>query len=251
MTDDGTSEGLSNTVYRKLTRSSRRMTATRRFAYRLLVPIAFGIVRFFWSTCRIVQVEGGQHLDAALARAPSLIPCYWHQHQLFCARYLLDQAARGLRVGWLVSPSVDGEIGAMMARRLGGYAIRGSATHTGARAMRDYYHALVREGVSPALTPDGPRGPRYKFKAGAILLAQISGRPILPLSYAATRAWRIHWDRFVIPVPFSRIAIAVGAPRYVDRRLDRQAVQRLQIEMERELGNLFRVARAALAGNAA
>jgi lysophospholipid acyltransferase (LPLAT)-like uncharacterized protein len=248
MTETDESGSLRNTPYRKLTRSRRRMTPARRLAYRLIVPLGLGIVRFFWATCRIVRVEGAQHLDAALARAPSLIPCYWHGHQLFCARYLLGQASRGLKVGWLVSPSVDGEIGALMVNRIGGHVIRGSATHTGARALRDYYDALVREGISPALTPDGPRGPRYRFKPGAILLAQISGRPIVLMSYAATRAWRIKWDRFVIPVPFSNVAIAVGAPRYVGKALDGKAVEQLQGEMEGELLSLFRAARTALAG---
>ncbi len=108
----------------------------------------------------------------------------------------------------------------MMARRAGGHVIRGSSSHTGARALRDYYQALVKEDISPVITPDGPKGPRFKFKPGAILLAQMSGRPILPMAYAASRAWRIKWDRFVIPLPLSRIVIAIGPPRYVPRVMD-------------------------------
>jgi lysophospholipid acyltransferase (LPLAT)-like uncharacterized protein len=248
MTDHGTSGGLRNTLYRKLTRSTRHITPARRLAYRVAVPLGLVIVRFFWTTCRVVRIEGGQHLDAALAKAASLIPVYWHQHQLFCAKFLLDQRSRGLKVGWLISPSVDGEIPAMMVERVGGHAIRGSASHTGARALRDYYEALVQAGVSPALTPDGPRGPRFEFKSGAILLAQVSGRPILPMAYAATRAWRVKWDRFVIPVPFSRIAIALGEPRYVPKVIDARGVEALQREMERQLRGLFELARGALAG---
>ncbi|MFO7275956.1 MAG: lysophospholipid acyltransferase family protein [Pseudomonadota bacterium] len=248
MTETGPGGGLRNTFYRRITRSSRRMTPARRLLYRIAVPIGLGIIRFWWLTCRVVRVEGSEHIDAALAKAPSLIPCYWHQHQLFCGRYLLDQRARGLKVGWLISPSVDGELGAMMVQRLGGYVIRGSSTYTGARALRDYYQALVREDVSPAITPDGPQGPRFKFKPGAILLAQMSGRPILPMAYAASRAWLIKWDKFVIPVPFSRIAIAIGEPRYVPRVTDAAQIENLQQEMERELHRLFKAAHAALKG---
>ena len=75
------------------------------------------------------------------------------------------------------------------------------------------------------VTPDGPRGPRFKFKPGAILLAQMSGRPMLPMAYAASRAWLIQWDKFVIPVPFARISIAIGKPRYVARVLDAAAIE--------------------------
>src|SRR6202030_3172017 len=146
--DDG---GLRNTLYRTTTRSGRRMTRARRWLYRLAVPLGLAIIRAWWFTCRVTKVEGVAHLDEALARAPSLVPCYWHQHQLYCGKFLVQQ--RGLTVGWLISPSVDGEIGAMMVRRLGAVAIRGSSTHTGARALRDYYQALVKDNISPVITP--------------------------------------------------------------------------------------------------
>jgi lysophospholipid acyltransferase (LPLAT)-like uncharacterized protein len=246
MTDSGSGGGLRNTIYRTVTRSGRRMTRARRALYALAVPLGLAIIRLWWLTCRITRVQGAEHLTAALAQAPSLVPCYWHQHQLFCGKYLLEQRSHGLKPGWLISPSVDGELGALFVRRLGAHVIRGSSTHTGARALRDYYQALTQEQVSPVVTPDGPRGPRFKFKPGAILLAQMSGRPMLPLAYAASRAWLVKWDKFVIPVPFSRIAIAVGPPRYVPRVSDGKAVERLQAEMELELKRLYLEARASL-----
>jgi lysophospholipid acyltransferase (LPLAT)-like uncharacterized protein len=197
-----------------------------------------------WS--RVRQVLGAQHVTAALERAPSFIPVYWHQHQLFCVKHLLEQRGEGLKLGFLISPSVDGEIGAMIVRNLGAEVIRGSSSHTGARALRDYYQALAHEGVSPAITPDGPRGPPWKFKPGAVLLAQLSGRPMIPLSYAASSAWKIKWDRFVIPKPFSRIVVAVGEPVYVPKGLDAAGLEGLQLTMEHRLEGLFREAETAL-----
>jgi len=134
----------------------------------------------------------------------------------------------------------------MIVRNLGGEVIRGSSTHTGARALRDYYQALAQEGVSPAITPDGPRGPPWKFKPGAVLLAQLSGRPMIPLSYAASHAWKIKWDRFVIPWPFARIAVAIGEPVYVAKGLDAPGLERLQLDMEGRLRTLFEAAATAL-----
>ena len=229
--------------------SRRRLTWQRRLAYRLLAPVGLAVLRFWWATCRIVKVTGAEHFDAALAQAPSMLPCYWHQHELFCGRWLLGQRSKGLKLGFLISPSVDGEVPAMIARMLGAEVIRGSSTHTGARALRDYYNLLVKEQVSPVITPDGPKGPRFKFKPGGILLAQISGRPLLPMAYAASRAWLVSWDKFVIPWPFARIAIAVGAPRSVPRSFaanDPEAMAALQAELEAELHRLAREARAAL-----
>jgi lysophospholipid acyltransferase (LPLAT)-like uncharacterized protein len=246
MTDSGRDDGLRNTLYRRLTRSGRRMTAARRLLYAIAVPVGLAIIRLWWASCRMGKVVGVEHLQAALQQAPSLVPCFWHQHQGFCAKYLLDERARGLAVGWLISPSVDGEIGAMLVRRVGGRVIRGSSSHTGARALRDYYLALVQENISPVITPDGPRGPRFKFKPGAILLAQMSGRPMLPMAYAASRASLIKWDKFVLPWPGSRIVIAIGAPRYVPRVMDAAHIERLQGEMQTELLRLYGVARGAL-----
>jgi hypothetical protein len=246
MTDTGPGGELRNTLYKTVTRSGRRMTRARRALYAVVVPLGLAIIRLWWLTCRIHHIEGDEHLSAALAKAPSLVPCYWHQHQLFCARYLLERRARGLVPGWLISPSVDGELGAMMVNRIGARAIRGSSSHTGARALRDYYLALVKENISPVVTPDGPKGPRFKFKPGAILLAQMSGRPMLPMAYAASRAWLIQWDKFVIPVPFARISIAIGEPRYVARVLDAAGMEALQREMELELQRLYRQAAARL-----
>ena len=82
------------------------------------------------------------------------------------------------------------------------------------------------------------------------MLAQISGRPLLPMAYAASRAWFVGWDRFVIPWPFARIAIAVGAPVHVPRGLkldDPASIEPLQRELETQLHALYRAARTALA----
>ena len=237
---------LRNTIYDQQTRSGRRLTRARLFSYKILVPVGVSLLRLVWRWSRVVRVSGAEHIAAAHARAPSFIPVYWHQHQVFCVKLLLDQGRSGLKLGFLISPSVDGEIGAMVVRSLGGVVIRGSSSHTGARALRDYYQALAHEGVSPVITPDGPRGPPWKFKPGAVLLAQMSGRPMIPLSYAASRAWKIKWDSFVIPWPLARISIAVGEPVYVPKGLDAAGLERWQLDMEQRLRELFEQARGAL-----
>jgi lysophospholipid acyltransferase (LPLAT)-like uncharacterized protein len=242
--DDGQ---LRNTLYDQKTRSQRKLTRSRLFFYNLLVPIGLALVKLVWSWSRIVHIEGEEHIRAALARAPSFIPVYWHQHQLFCVKQLLVMRGEGVKLGFLISPSVDGEIGAITVRRIGASVIRGSSSHTGARALRDYYQALVQEQVSPSITPDGPRGPLHEFKPGAVLLSQLSQRPIIPMAFAASRSWQIQWDRFVIPKPFARVSIVVGEPVYVPKGLDAVALQRHQTEMGERLRALHDRAVTALA----
>lgn len=238
--------GLRNTIYEQQTRSSRRLTESRLFAYKMLVPVGIGLLRMVWRWCRVVRESGVEHITDALARAPSFIPVYWHQHQLFCVKKLLELRRAGVKLGFLISPSVDGELAAMLVTRVGAEVIRGSSSYTGARALRDYYQALVQQAISPAITPDGPRGPPWKFKPGAILLSQLSQRPIIPMAFAASRAWRIKWDRFVIPMPWARIALVVGAPVTVPKGLDTAGLARLQLEMERILSGLYGEAKALL-----
>ena len=86
MSDDKPGGAFRNTIYRRVTASGRRMGPMRRWLYRLAAPTLLALVRLWWSSCRIVAVVGEEHLEAVLARWPSFLPCYWHQHQLFGAR---------------------------------------------------------------------------------------------------------------------------------------------------------------------
>jgi lysophospholipid acyltransferase (LPLAT)-like uncharacterized protein len=238
---------LRNTLYRKVTRGNRRLTRGRMLVYRIAVVIAWQLVRFFWATCRLHAVPGRERARAAVRESKSVIPVYWHQHMLFGARALLDLRPDGLKVGFLISASVDGTAPAMLVGRIGGHVIRGSSTHTGARALRDYYETIVKQEISPAITPDGPRGPVHEFKPGAVMLSQLTGKPILPISIAASHTWRLRtWDKFELPLPFSRVVIAYGEPVRMPRGLDTESLARMQAEMARKLQELQAEARAEL-----
>jgi len=239
---------LRNTLYRRVTRGNRRLTSGRLLLYRVAVVVAWSLVRFFWATCRVQRTLGLERARAAVRESRSVIPVYWHQHMLFGVRALLDLRDEGLKLGFLISPSVDGTAPAMLVGKVGGHVIRGSSTHTGARALRDYYETIVKQEISPALTPDGPKGPLHEFKPGAVMLAQLTGRPILPVSVAASRAFRFPtWDRFELPLPFSRVVIAYGEPVKMPRGIDAESLARLQGEMAGRLQALQQEARAALA----
>ncbi len=172
----------------------------------------------------------------AVREFKSLIPVYWHQHMLFGVHALLALRPEGLKVGFLISPSVDGTAPAMLVEKIGGHVIRGSSTHTGARALRDYYETIVKQQVSPAITPDGPRGPVHEFKPGAVMLSQITGKPILPVAVAASRTYTFNtWDKFELPLPFSRVAIVYGEPVKIARTSDAEALAALQRQMAARL----------------
>jgi lysophospholipid acyltransferase (LPLAT)-like uncharacterized protein len=215
--------------------------------YRAGMPLTMCIVRLLWASYRIRGVLGDQRLDAALKEHGAIIPCLWHQHLMAVVPYLLRKRALGMKLGFMISPSVDGEAGAMAAQRIGGHVVRGSSNYTGARALRDFYLAVAKERVSLLITPDGPRGPRYEAKSGALLISQLSGKPILPIAYAASRVFKLRaWDRFVLPLPFARIVLAVGDPIAVPKVVTPQDLEGLQRKLETVLRELFLAARSEL-----
>ena len=186
-------------------------------------------------------------MEHVLKTDKPFIPCYWHQRHIFCARYLLDKMRQGLKLGFLISPSSDGEIAARIITGWGAIPIRGSTTRTGAKAMRDMYETISKQGISPVTTSDGPTGPAQVFKPGAVMLSQLTQAPMLPLAYAASASWQLKsWDRFVIPKPFSRIVIAIGKPRLAPKGLSLTQLEPLRLEMEQALNQLIRDAESAL-----
>jgi hypothetical protein len=240
-------EELRNTLYRKVTKGKRRLTRGRLLMYRVAVAIGYVLGRLLWASCRMqppIRLDGAEQ---AVREHKSIIPAYWHQHMLFAVRGLLDLRPEGMKLGFLISPSVDGVAPSMLVQKIGGHVIRGSSTHTGARALRDFYEVIVKQQISPAITPDGPRGPLHEFKPGAVLLSQLTGKPIVLVSVAASRTCRFRtWDRFELPLPFSRVVIAYGEPIRVPRVLNAEALAHTQADMAARLQALNDEARASL-----
>jgi hypothetical protein len=223
------------------------MKFRRRLLYLFAKPLIKGLLNTLWLTCRVKTVIGNEYADQILAAGNPVIPCYWHQHHIFGIWYMLQLRKRGLKVGFLISPSRDGEVPAKIAESWGLRAIRGSSNRTGARALKELYELITRDGISPVNTSDGPTGPLHKFKPGAIMLAQMSGAPILPLSWAADRYWQLSsWDRFIIPKPFAKIVLNVGEPRHIDRQLGMTELEPIQHELEETLKRLQQEAEASL-----
>lgn len=155
-------------------------------------------------TWRVRYVQSAA-IDEARRRKEPVVFVAWHGQ-------LLPQlwAHRRRNISLLISEHRDGELIARIARALGYRTVRGSSTRGANRALI----GLVREldaGYDVAITPDGPRGPYHSFAPGTLLVAQRSGRPIVPVGAHASRAWQFKsWDRFTLPKPFARITVAYG-----------------------------------------
>lgn len=221
--------------------SSRSMSFGRRLAYRIYEPLLRILIWGLNATYRYQLAIGEEHIDAIIRDGTVCAPCYWHQNHLVCAPQIRRWIRRGFKACFLVSSSVDGEVPERIARSWGAEVIRGSANVSGTLALRDQ-QAMIKRGYSIVTTADGPRGPKHEFKSGVVLMARIAGTPIVPLGYAASRAWHLKtWDGFIVPKPFARIVVGVGQPYSVpkDARLDdlephRQNVQAAVMSVSRE-----------------
>ncbi|HEX5234309.1 MAG TPA: lysophospholipid acyltransferase family protein [Silvibacterium sp.] len=129
--------------------------------------------------------------------------CFWHRCTLPCAWYF-----RRFRCSILISRSFDGELIARTLARLGYKSVRGSSSRGGAQGLLALQGEL-EDGLPVVFTADGPRGPIYQTKIGPVKLAQMSGEPIGSFYLLPERAWVLKsWDRFLIPKPFSRVAVS-------------------------------------------
>jgi lysophospholipid acyltransferase (LPLAT)-like uncharacterized protein len=163
----------------------------------------------------------GEETPARLraARKP-IVFTLWHGEMLPLLWFHRNQG-----VAVLVSEHSDGEIIAKILEWMGYSLVRGSTSRGAGRALIGLTRVL-RDGNDVAITPDGPRGPKHKFAAGAVVAANRANVPIVPTVAHVDRFWRLSsWDGFVIPKPFARITIAYGPETPVHAKTPREAAE--------------------------
>lgn len=170
-----------------------------------------------------------------------VIFAFWHNRIIAVTagfRRIYPAGRAGVLV--LTSASKDGMWLGEVAARLGMGSVRGSSSRRGATAMRELI-AAVGKGHDIAITPDGPRGPRYELGAGPVYLARAAGIPIVPIHIRFGRCVRLKtWDGFTIPLPFSEVRLTLAEPLRASQADDAAA-------LEREREKLQSVLRAGVA----
>jgi len=191
-----------------------------------------GLVAALFRTTRVKR-RGTEHFEGFRRSGKPVIFVFWHGQLLSLVHF---HRREGIVV--LVSEHGDGEYIARIIGRKGFGTVRGSSTRGGTTGLR----SLVREaraGHDLALTPDGPRGPRGEFKPGALLVAQLTGLPIIPLAVGASRGWRLKsWDGFLVPGPLSTIEIEYLPPRFIPRGATRPEIETMAHEIGTDLNAL-------------
>ncbi|HEX3445141.1 MAG TPA: lysophospholipid acyltransferase family protein [Chthoniobacterales bacterium] len=174
---------------------------------KLLIWFVAMVIKGFLRTlrCRIVDEAG--FFQSSDPRP--VVALMWHNRMLGMATAFMRYYPERKGAYILNSASRDGAYAAELVKHLGVGSIRGSSSRRGAIALIDLVKK-VKEGYDLCITPDGPRGPRYKLSPGVVLLSQHCQVPLMPLLFEFSSCWRLKsWDGFVIPKPFSRIDLTI------------------------------------------
>ena len=173
-----------------------------------------------------------------LDQTQPVIFAIWHNrlalamtlHRKVICRHQPNRRAAGL-----VSASRDGGLLARILELYGVRPIRGSSSRRGGPALRELIQS-ARQGYDLAITPDGPKGPAYVMQPGVIALAQLTGLPIVPVGYWL--GWKKtlgSWDRFQVPLPFTRCHVIVDAPIRVPSTATEADREQLRLAVTRRL----------------
>jgi len=182
------------------------------------VPAAATLVRAIRTTCRL-RISDPQGVIAGTRPGP-MIMIGWHNRLLFMI-CTTPQAVRRKIVA-LASLSKDGEYAARYAKAFGINCVRGSSSRGGFRSLVEMRRRL-QDGSMIFITPDGPRGPKYKVQPGPVILAEKTGAPIYPYLVNASRYWQLRgWDNTQIAKPFSRLDLVVGEAIHVPSGLSEE-----------------------------
>ena len=197
--------------------------------YTLIGKLSAGAISLLGRSLTIRRI-GAEYLEQARAGGRQVIYAFWHEG-LLVATYAFRR--QGIQV--LVSQHRDGELIARAIECMGYGTIRGSSTRGGTRALFRMA-AAGAAGDDLGVTVDGPRGPRLQVKPGTLIIAGRSGLPIVPFAVASRKACLLSsWDRFMVPRPFSRAAIAFGEPLTVPGDATVERLEPFRAELQRRL----------------
>ena len=212
-----------------------------RWHQRLGAWVVFLLVRALAATLRYRWNDRSGHYEGK-SSGPS-IHCLWHNRLgLSLPAYYSYARARHPTAGLaaLVSASRDGAFLAAILERFGVQPVRGSSSRRGPQALLELT-TWAERGYDLAITPDGPRGPRYVVQDGIMYLAQVTGLPIVPYSYYLRRKFEVKsWDRFQIPWPFSICEMNIEKPLRVPREATDAEREALRLQLEQTLRELSR-----------
>lgn len=195
----------------------------------VLSRLAFWVVRAIGATFRIKVLN----YEAIAALEGGKVLCGWHGRSMIASIFF-----RNIGFWVIISKSKDGDIQTHVFENLGFNVIRGSTGRGGERALIESIREL-RKGATMAITPDGPRGPSKIVQGGVMAMARKSGAYLVPCGVSARpRVLAKSWDRYMVPLPFSRCLMNFGDPLKVPPNATDEEVEAVRLKLESEITRL-------------
>ena len=146
-----------------------------------VVPfLASLLIKFLARTMKLTYINFEKIRDD-WQRGKNVIIAFWHGRLMF-----MPVMYKGNGVSVLVSQHRDGELIARTVRRFGISSVRGSSTRCWCGGVKGLLRE-IKKGKDIAITPDGPKGPRFNAQMGIIHLARTTGLPIIPITFGASK----------------------------------------------------------------
>lgn len=220
---------------------TRRIERPRKLGWRhhLAAFSIFAGLRMLSWTWRLRLVD---ERNALRTNGPVIL-CLWHNRLALSMRAWERFGLERIRAAGLVALISASHDGGVLARTLQYFhvqAVRGSSSRRGAQALLELT-SWAEKNYAVAITPDGPRGPCYQIQDGILALSQLIGLPIIPVStYVKWKFCLKSWDRFQIPLPFSRCEIRIGQPVVVGREINDAERASIKEDLEERMRALTR-----------
>ena len=133
----------------------------------------------------------------------------------------------------IASQHTDGRMMARLQRLFGLRAVYGSSSKGALSVLRQGVDVIREKKVSMCITVDGPSGPSMRIKDGALYFARMTGAPIVPCCFSASRGFFMkRWDRFLVPGLFGTISVNIGQPIYIDSKMTGEELEKKRSEIE-------------------
>lgn len=185
------------------------------------------LLKVFWLTFKR-EIKVHPEAESFLRGDAPAIFCLWHGRMIVFP--FLVPKNRAMHV--LISHHRDGELIARLISHFGVKSVRGSSSK-GAKEATKLLLEKLAQGQSISITPDGPRGPAFEAQRGALHLARLSGMPMVPVSFSASRYTQLRsWDGFIIPHPFAKIRVDIAAPIIITRDAKLPDLKRHKTQLE-------------------
>ncbi len=203
-------------------------------ARRIVCWLVAQYIRLVWATGRW-EIKNSATPERYWREGKPFVIAFWHGRLLILPAMWPTSA----KISMLISMHRDGELIARAIGYFGHGTVRGSAAKPGSdkdkggvAALRGMLKAL-KANEYVGITPDGPRGPRMRATDGIVTVARVAGVPIIPCSYSArSRVVLSTWDRFILPLPFTRGVIMWGEPIMVARDANAAALDAARLAVE-------------------